>query len=69
MMRCWSRDPEERPTFDAIVRDLDAVIATGRSGVDSSSASHLYLNIHSAMSVSDYRDISAWKEKEERPKV
>ena len=57
MQKCWYRDPEERPSFDNIVRDLDAIILTGRN-VDSS-ASHLYLNIHTVMSVSDYRDISA----------
>ena len=54
MQKCWSRDPDERPSFDCVVRELDAIILTGRS-----SASHLYLNIHTVMSVSDYRDISA----------
>ena len=57
MQKCWYRDPDGRPSFDDIVRDLDAIILTGRN-VDSS-ASHLYLNIHTVMSVSDYRDISA----------
>ncbi len=56
MQQCWDQDPDRRPPFDYIVKDIEAIVNSARN-VDSS-ASHLYININTMVAVSDYRDVS-----------
>ena len=56
MQRCWAEDPELRPQFEMIVKEVEAIVNSARN-VDSS-ASHLYININTMVALSDYREVS-----------
>lgn len=54
MLSCWAVDPELRPSFELVVREIETIVNSANTV--GSSASHLYININTSVDVTDYRE-------------